>query len=271
MLKVLCLGDIVGKPGRAAIKQFLPKLRDSTGTNLVIANGENASGGLGIVEETIEELRAAGVEIITLGDHAFQRKEIQGYLETSSKCLRPANYPAGVPGKGWTDFTLKDGTRIGIMNLIGRVFIGGALDCPFTAAEKILGGSLEDCPVLVCDMHAEATSEKLAMGRFLDGRVSFVFGTHSHVQTADEQILPGGTAYITDLGMCGSSHGVLGMDTDVSLKRFITGMPAAYRLAKGSPSLNGALVEIDSETGKALSIARISASEERIMVGGAEI
>jgi 2',3'-cyclic-nucleotide 2'-phosphodiesterase len=200
--------------------------------------------------------------VLTLGDHTWQRKEAKPFIEDNQDwCIRPANYPKGAPGKGWTIFE-KGPLKIGIFNLMGRTFINGALDCPFQTADEILSDPLNGTPVRICDKHAEATSEKFAMARHLDGRVSLQVGTHTHVQTADEQILPEGTAYITDLGMSGSPEGVIGMDAEVALARFRTGMPHAYKIAGGAGFVSGVVCEIDSATGKALSISRVRAGED---------
>lgn len=258
LLKILCLGDLVGRPARAALNRCLPELRAAQNLDLVIANAENAAGGVGIDPKTALEIRSAGVDVITLGDHAWQRREIRAFLDkNASWCLRPANYAAGAPGRGWTIAEARGGRRVGVMNLIGRVFMAATLDCPFRGAMELLQGPLADCPVRVCDFHAEATSEKVAMGRFLDGRSSLVFGTHTHVQTADERILLGGTGYITDLGMCGSDGGVIGMDTEAALSRFLTGLPNAHKVAKGHATLHGVICSVDTDTGRAHSIERL--------------
>lgn len=256
--KVMCFGDVVGRPGRALLAQTLPALRRRLNADLVVANCENAAGGLGIERGTADELRAAGVDLLTLGDHCWQRKEFTAYLEENAAvCIRPANYAEGSPGRGWTVWQGAQGIKIGVMNLIGRLFSNIPLDCPFRAADRLLAGPLADCRIVLCDMHAEATSEKLALARYLDGRISFLFGTHTHVQTADEDIFPGGTACISDLGMCGGLDGVLGMDTDAAIGRFIKGVPPAYKLASGRSIICGAFCEIDGESGKARNISRI--------------
>lgn len=264
MLRILCLGDIVGRPGRAALAQLLPGLRAERRIDLVIANAENASGGTGIVPDTIRELQAALVDIVTLGDHVWQRQEIAPLLDSAGcMCIRPANYPEGAPGRGCLTYTTKNGILVGVFNLLGRVFINGALDCPFRTVERILAGPLSNCRVIIGDIHAEASSEKWALAHYLDGKVSLLFGTHTHVQTADEQILPGGTGYITDVGMCGCVSGVLGMDTQVAVKRFVMGIPQAYKLAKGPVGICGVLVTVAGATGKAAAIERIA-----LRVGG---
>lgn len=234
MLRFICLGDVVGRPGRSALKRACEELRNDFAADLIIANGENASGGVGIDAKTASEIKAAGVDIITLGDHAWQRHDFRDFIEGKGGeyCIRPANYPEGAPGKGWIVIERQE-IKVGVVNLLGRVFMPVMVDCPFRCAEELLHGPLKDCHVRICDFHAEATSEKIAMGRFLSGRFSCVFGTHTHVQTADEAVSPEGTAYITDLGMCGSQAGVIGMDGEVAVSRFLTSLPSSYKTAKG--------------------------------------
>lgn len=257
-LRVLCLGDVVGRPGRRGIASTLRSLRSEHQIHCVIANGENASGGLGIDPESARELRDAGVDILTLGDHTWQRAGIGDFLEKNADwCIRPANYPPGAPGRGWTTVPLPQGKSIGVFNLLGRVYMTSPLDCPFRAADEILAGPLASCGIRICDMHAGATSEKVAMGRYLDGKVSAVFGTHTHVQTADEQLLPAGTGYISDLGMCGPADGVIGMATEVALARFLSGMHHSYKISPGGVRINGAIISVDRNTGRALSIERL--------------
>jgi len=256
-ITVLCFGDVVGRSGRLALKQALPELRQGFEADLVIANGENAAGGAGLDAGTARELFESGVDLMTLGDHTWQKKDLHSVLERDAhRLIRPENYAPGAPGRGWLTIERK-GVSIGVFNLMGRVFMNLLLDCPFAAADRILDGPLADCTIRICDMHAEATSEKIAMGRYLDGRTSLVFGTHTHVQTSDESILAGGTAYITDLGMSGSADGVIGMDGAVALKRFLTGRPHAYQVADGDGLLCGVAVRFDAATGRALEITRI--------------
>lgn len=256
-IKILVLGDVVGRPGRTAIRERLRSLRERVGADLVIVNGENASGGVGIEGESAREIRAAGADVITLGDHTWQRKEAKQLLEDHRDwIIRPANYPEGAPGRGWTIVEVR-GIKVGIFNLLGRVFISAPLDCPFRSAEKIVGTALKDCPIKVLDMHAEATSEKIAMSHHLDGKISLQVGTHTHVPTADERICPHGTASITDLGMCGSEDGVIGMDASVALARFMTGMNHAYQVSAGNALLRGVVCEVDAMTGRAVSIERV--------------
>lgn len=259
ILTVICLGDIVGRTGRQAIKEWVPKLRKEHLPDLVIANGENAAGGIGLDTECANEIREAGVDIITLGDHTWSKRDLHDYLSKKpDACIRPANYPEGAPGRGWTVWTRpSDGTKVGVMNVIGRIFMNSPLDCPFRKAEELLQGPLKECRIRICDIHAEATSEKVAFGRHLDGRLSLVYGTHTHVQTADNQVFKGGTAYISDLGMCGGATGVIGMDATVAISRFLTAMPHSYQVAGGEKMVNGIICKLDPETGKALSVERI--------------
>ena len=253
-MRILFLGDIVGKAGRLAVKQFLPKLREDLRLDAVFANAENIAGGIGITGETLDELFAAGVDFATSGNHVWRHKEIYARLEKDRRLLRPANYPEGAPGRGHTVFTLKDGRRIAILNILGNTYME-PLPCPFrTALAWAELPELNDVPVRIVDFHAEATSEKKTLGWALDGRVSAVLGTHTHVQTADAQILPHGTAYLTDLGMCGVEQSSLGMDFDIVLERFLTRIPTAFKPAKGDISLNGAYVDINDATGRAREI-----------------
>ena len=258
LFRVLCLGDIVGRPGRSACVRHVAALKELHKIDLVIANGENGAGGAGLDSSTAREIFNSGIDFITLGDHAFQRKDIHPFLERETeRIIRPANYPKGAPGRGAAIIEISS-MRIGICNLIGRVFIGHLVDCPFYTAELLISEYFKDCKIIIIDMHAEATSEKIAMARLLDGRVSLIFGTHTHVQTADQQILPGGTAYISDLGMCGSMEGVIGMDAQVAIKRFMTGLPHAYQIASGEGILNGIIATFDRTTGRAISIERLN-------------
>jgi len=250
---VLYLGDVVGRPGREALTRHVRGLRQELSLDLVIVNGENAAGGAGIDAGTAHEIRNAGVDLVTLGDHSYQRKGSAEFLEANpSWCIRPYNFPAATsPGKGVCSFTLPTGITVHLANLIGRVFIGGAIDCPFRAVDTLLA-ELPAPPgrIVIIDMHAEATSEKWAIARYCDGRVSLIVGTHTHVQTSDAQVLPGGTGYITDLGMTGSNTGVIGMDTAVALKRFTGPTPAPYQIAEGEGILHGVVADIDPSSGK---------------------
>jgi len=248
---VLAIGDVIGKPGRQAIQRLLPQLRQQYGLDMVMANGENAAGGIGLTPETADELFSAGVDVITSGNHIWMHKEIIPYLDSDSPVLRPLNYPAGVPGKGYII-----NRQAMVVNLIGRTFMS-ELDCPFQAMDKLLTGFKTRPPVIIVDFHAEATSEKVAMGRYLDGRVSAVLGTHTHVGTIDAQIFPHGTAYVTDIGMTGPLDSVIGDDTEVVLQRFLTRLPHRMSVGGGKTSLNAILVNIANQSGRATSIERI--------------
>lgn len=256
-IRIICLGDVVGRPGRAALKERLGALKATVGADLVIVNGENAAGGAGIDAGTAREIRGAGADVVTLGDHAFQRKGVAEFLnENCAWCIRPANFPAGsAPGKGECSISLAEGITVHVINVLGRVFISGTMECPFRAvAEWSDRHARSESAITVCDFHAEATSEKYAMARHVDGRISLLFGTHTHVQTADAQILPGGTGYITDLGMTGNQRGVIGMKSEVALQRFLSPLPAPYQVEEGEGALRGIVADIDRRTRKALGI-----------------
>ena len=268
-MKVLFIGDVVAKPGRKIVSEKVPEIRKKKGVDFVIANGENAAGGLGLTEKLAEELYTSGVDCITMGDHLWSKKEIIPYLKKESRILRPANFPPGVPGSGSKIYLTENQERIGVLSLQGRVFLK-ELDCPFRASlpeiERLYTEEIGDknriphsenrIPIIV-DFHAEATSEKLALGCYLDGKVSAVLGTHTHVRTADERILPKGTAYITDVGMTGPFDSVIGMKKEIAIERFLTQVPHHYEAATEDVRLNGVILEIDPQTGKALSIERI--------------
>lgn len=255
------LGDIVGKTGRQAVTAIVPKLRDEHALDLVIANGENAAGGLGIDISTAGEILKAGVDIITTGNHIWKKKEIDGYLEKHpDKIIRPINFPPGAPGKGVVDWTAPDGFTVRVANLMGRVFMPDLLDCPFQAAEKFFAELPASVKCVVLDFHAEATSEKVAFGYHCDGRAALVVGTHTHVQTADEQLLPKGTAYITDVGMCGPVHSVIGVDAQAIVDRFLSSRPTRFEVAGGQGMVNAVVVTCDRASGKPKSIDRIRAT-----------
>jgi len=257
-VRVLFIGDVVGKPGRVAVRDLLNGLVDKRNIDLVAANAENTAGGFGITAETAEELFSAGVHVLTTGNHVWDKKEALELLDRSESVLRPANYPPGAPGAGHTTVETPGGVPVTVLNLSGRVFMDN-LDCPFRKADEILSVLDPGNRCVVVDVHAEATSEKRALGLYLDGRVSAVLGTHTHIQTADERIMTGGTAYISDLGMTGNEDGsVIGIEFKAARYRFLKQMPARFDLAKGAPVLCGALIEIDTDSGKALSIRRIS-------------
>jgi len=250
-MNILLIGDIVGKPGRQVVEKHLRVLRKQHKIGYVIANAENAAGGFGLTPDTAHELLGSGVDILTSGNHIFAQKDIIPYLDADMPILRPLNYPAGVPGRGYIIFG-----KVLIVNLMGRVFMND-LDCPFRAMDKLLGELKNKPKVIIVDFHAEATSEKVAMGRYLDGRVSAVLGTHTHVGTIDTQILPGGTAYVTDIGMTGPTDSIIGDEADGVIQRFLTQMPHHLTVGKGKPVLNAILVEIDEASGKAASIKRV--------------
>lgn len=260
-MKILFIGDIVGEPGRKAIKKLLPGIVKKNSVDCVIANGENAAGGSGITPPLAKEIKDAGVDIITSGDHIWKRKEVTELLEEDRSVLRPLNYPLGVPGAGSGVLELDSGAKIGVINLVGRVFMQ-AVECPFRSSREEVDRIRKITPNIFVDIHAEATSEKVALGWHLDGLVTGIFGTHTHIQTADEKILPGGTAYITDVGMTGPYDSVIGRRKEEILTRFITQMPQKFRMAENDVWLNGALVEFDDKTGKAGSIKRIHKKDE---------
>jgi metallophosphoesterase (TIGR00282 family) len=249
---ILTIGDIIGKPGRNTIRELLPDIRRQYGLDLVIANGENVAGGIGLTPRTAEELFDAGVDVLTSGNHIWAQKEIIPFLDGEMPVIRPLNYPPSVPGRGYLAKK-----RTTVVNLIGRTFIGN-YDCPFRAMDKLLTELNSKSPIIIVDFHAEATSEKMAMGRYLDGRVSAVLGTHTHVGTIDTQIFPKGTAYVTDIGMTGPVDSIIGDDIDAVLKRFLDSIPYRLFVSKGRTVFNAVLVEVDDNTGKALKIERIS-------------
>jgi 2',3'-cyclic-nucleotide 2'-phosphodiesterase len=259
-IRILALGDIVGRPGRMVLHQKLAGLVKQRQIDFVVANGENVAGGSGITTNLFHKLRSYGVDVVTLGDHVFRKIDIAAMLQSSERIIRPANLSAEAAGKGWTVVSTNGGVKVAVMNLMGRVYMNLPCDDPFAAAERILQSMPADVKVGVCDMHAEATSEKIAMGHWLDGRVSFIFGTHTHVPTADARLLPGGSAFICDCGMCGPYDSVLGRRKDRVLKYMSTNMPQLFDVATGDVRMCGALAEIDSDTGRALSIERIEIS-----------
>ena len=255
-MRILMIGDVVGRPGRRAVREFLPGLCHDYGIGLVIANGENSAGGIGITSDTAKELFDCGVDVITTGNHVWAKKEIIPYLDGELPILRPLNFPPGVPGRGFLE--VKD---VLIVNLIGRVFIG-EFDCPFRAMDCLLSEINKDHKIIIVDFHAEATSEKVAMGRYLDGRVSAVLGTHTHIGTADACIFPQGTAYVTDVGMVGPVDSVIGVDAESAIRSFLTGMPHRFFMGEGTASFDAVLVDVDEATGKAIKIKRIQMKGE---------
>lgn len=256
-MRILFVGDIVGRPGRKIFSDLLPLLRkEFSKIDFVIVNGENAAAGKGLTDKIMNELFAAGVDGITSGNHIWDRSDFFTVLDGEPRVIRPANYPPGCPGLGWTVLS-KNGMKLGLINLQGRVFMPD-IDCPFRKADEVLE-TFADVPVLV-DFHAEATSEKRVLGFYLDGRVSAFLGTHTHVQTADEEILPGGTAYISDVGMTGSFQSAIGMTLESVLPRFLTSLPSRFQVASDDLRLNAVIVDVDNETKKAVSIQRIARS-----------
>lgn len=258
-MNLLFIGDVVGRPGRRAVTQWLPALRRELEADLVVANGENSAGGFGITPQTFNELIAAGVDVVTGGNHIWHTREALALLDAEPRILRPANYPAGAPGRGAGVFAA-GGARVGVLNLEGRVFMEPLLS-PFECAREAVERLRAETRVILVDMHAEATSEKAALAWHLDGRVSAVVGTHTHVQTADERILPGGTAFITDAGMTGPRDSIIGMSRETVLQRFLTALPVRFEVAAGPVQLNGAFVQVDADTGRALAIRRVSRVE----------
>lgn len=265
-MRILFFGDVVGKSGRSALRQFLPQIREEFAPDVVLANAENVAGGLGLTASTVDELMDAGIDILTSGNHIWKHKEFVPRLQKDRRILRPANYPEGAPGRGFLIFTLKDGRPLAVLNLLGLAYME-PLPCPFRMADawaRDLDAEEEKkVKARLVDFHAETTAEKKAMGWLLDGRVSAVLGTHTHVQTADAQILPKGTAYLTDLGMCGVEQSSLGMDFERALERFMTRRPVSFKPAVGESSLNGAFLDIDDDTGLAKNIRLIRKNTPR--------
>jgi metallophosphoesterase (TIGR00282 family) len=254
-MNILMVGDVYGEPGRQTIAKLLPRLRQEHAIDFAVVNVENAAGGFGVTAQIARQILEAGADVMTSGNHIWDKKEIVEYITKENLLLRPANFPAGTPGVGHV--SVKCGPhKIAVLNLMGRVFML-PIDCPFRKADEILPELRKDTPIILVDMHAEATSESLAMGWYLDGRVSAVVGTHRHVQTADERVLPGGTAYITDLGLTGPTDGVIGVDRDQIIQRFLQQMPIRFETAKGPAALQGVVIALDPDTGRASSIRRL--------------
>lgn len=254
-MRILMIGDIVGRAGRKAVKETLTTIRQELKLDMIVANGENAAGGNGITGEIARDLFGFGVDVITSGNHIWDKKEIIPYIDREPRLLRPANYPPGTPGKGVGVYKI-NGINVGIINLSGRVYLP-SMDCPFRMADELINSICQQTNIILVDFHAEATSEKVALGWHLDGRVSAVVGTHTHIQTADERVLPGGTAYITDMGMTGPYNSVIGVKVDLVLQKFTTQMPVRFEVAEGPYQFNAVVIEVDDETGKAESIDRI--------------
>jgi metallophosphoesterase (TIGR00282 family) len=260
---LLFIGDIVGRPGRELVRRAVPALVSHYGVDLVIANVENAAAGFGITPDIADDLFSYGIQIMTGGNHTWDKKEILPYLADQPRLLRPANMPAGTPGRGRFVTTAANGVRVAVINAMGRVFMT-AIDDPFRVMNDEIAAVRDEAQLIFVDFHAEATSEKVAMGWHLDGRVAAVVGTHTHVQTADERVLPGGTAYITDVGMTGPHDSVIGVERSAVLQRFLTGLPQRFETASENPRLSGVLVAADERTGRAASITRLSLSTQDI-------
>lgn len=256
-MRIFFIGDIIGKPGRRAVSALLPSIISRYGIHFVIANCENAAAGFGVTKDVVDELRASRIDVMTSGNHIWDKKEVLEFIDEYETLLRPANYPEGVPGRGSTILLTSLKTELGVLNLMGRVFMH-PVECPFRTADKELVRLNKKSKVIIVDMHAEATSEKQALAWYLDGRVSAVLGTHTHVQTADETILPNGTAYISDVGMTGPFDSIIGTRKDIIIKRFLTQMPMKFDVARDDVRLQGVFLEIDELTGKCLSIERIT-------------
>ena len=262
-MTLLFIGDIVGKPGRDMVRKGLRGLIAVHGIDLVIANAENSAAGFGITKDIGDTLLEWGVDVMTSGNHIWDKKEAISYIASEPRLLRPANYPAGVPGRGSYVAQTGDGRSVGVINVMGRVFMLN-IDDPFQVVLREIEAIKHRAKIIIVDFHAEATSEKIAMGWHLDGKVTGMFGTHTHVQTADERILPNGTAYLTDAGMTGPHDGIIGMEREPSLGRFLNAMPSRFEPATANPRLNGVLVEADEKTGRATRITRISLSEQQL-------
>ena len=260
-MNLLFIGDVVGPSGRRAVASQVPALRSRLKLDLVVANAENIADGAGITRKTANELFAAGVDVLTNGNHAWDKKEALEYILTEPRLLRPHNYPEGTPGTGWLVTATAAGHKVGILNVMGNVFMHPHLACPFACVDRALAAKPEDVKMVFVDLHAEVTSEKMAMGWYLDGRVSAVAGTHTHVPTADERIFPQGTGYITDVGMTGCYDSVIGMDIQKSLKRFIHKLPERFEVAEGPGTLCGVLLDINEATGQCRAITRIRMPE----------
>lgn len=254
-MKILFIGDVIGRPGRQALSRRLGSLIDRHQVDLVVANGENAAAGFGLTFDVARELFDCGVDVLTSGNHIWDKREIYPHLEDQPRLLRPANYP-DAPGRGAGIFTTSAGLKVGVLNLEGRIFMNPLL-CPFRTADALVEELRKQTRLILVDFHAEATSEKMAFAHYLDGRVSAVVGTHTHVQTADEQILPGGTAYLTDAGMTGAADSVIGMSKEIAIEKFLTQLPIRFDVAKKAPMINGVLFHIAEETGQAVAVERV--------------
>ena len=256
-MKILMLGDCVGRPGRSVLQEYLPKMQKELGADMIVANGENASGGRGLNRNGRDDLFRAGIDVITMGNHVWDNKELLQFIDDEYRIVRPANFPGDCPGRPYTIYTAPFNIKVAVINLCGRVFMQ-TLDCPFAAIDRILEEIGDEADYILVDFHAETTSEKLAFGYYVDGRVSAVVGTHTHVQTSDECIFPKGTAYITDLGMTGVIESVLGVKKEVIIQKFLHQRPVRFELAAGRRKIQGLLITFDDDTHKATKVERIS-------------
>jgi 2',3'-cyclic-nucleotide 2'-phosphodiesterase len=255
-MNCLLVADVMGKPGRKVLEMFLPQLIQEFNLDFVVANAENAAHGFGVTPELAEELFRMGVDILTSGNHIWDKQEILEYIQRETRLLRPANYPSYSPGNGYAIATARNGIKVGVVNLQGRVFMGPS-DDPFRIGMEIVERIRKETPVILVDMHGEASSEKQAMGWYMDGKASVVYGSHTHVPTSDHRILPSGTAYVTDVGMTGPYDSIIGMDREQVIRKFLDQMPTRFKIAKGNPILHAMLVEVDQNTGNAISIQKI--------------
>lgn len=255
-MKILAVGDIVGQNGLNKLKEILPNLKQNQKIDFVIVNGENVAGGMGITQKDFKQILFAGADVVTLGNHTWSKKDVFNILD-DEKLIRPANYPKGVAGKGYNIYKCKN-KKIAVINLIGRTNMGILTENPFIEAEEIINKIKDKVDYIVIDFHAEATAEKIALAHYLDGKVNIIFGTHTHVQTADEMVLPKGTGYITDIGMTGPTDSVIGMDKKASIKRFVTTLPEKYKIADGESKFNSCLFELDDDNGRIVNITRIN-------------
>ena len=256
-MKLLFVGDVYGKPGRRAAAYWIPRLIDQESVDFCVVNGENSAGGFGITEKIGRKFHAYGADVITLGDHVWDQKDSVSYVDKGDRIVRPANFPEGVGGTGFGVFTARNGVAVGVLSLMGRTYMKMTLDCPFRVGLDAIEKLREETPIILVDFHAEATSEKIAFGHYVDGKVSGVFGTHTHVQTGDEEVLPGGTAYLTDAGMTGPHDSVIGAKKDPAIRRFINQMPVRFEPATDRIKLCGVIIDVDEATGKAHHIERL--------------
>lgn len=260
MFKILFIGDIVGRSGRRVLREHLADLQKTHGIDYTVVNAENAAAGFGVTRSIAADILADGADLMTSGNHVWDKRETLEFIGEEPRLLRPQNYPEDAPGKGWHKTTV-NGLTVGVLNTMGTVFMHPTLDCPFRCADRILDSHLKDCDIILLDFHAEASSEKVAMGWYLDGRVSAVVGTHTHVPTADERLLPGGTAFISDVGMSGCYDSIIGMKTEPSLKRFLHKVPERFEVETGPGSLCGVVIEIDPDSGRSTGIERVRKEE----------